>query len=323
MNVTFADTFYYLALLNPDDAAHERALAVTAERKGKLVTTPRVLTEVGDAMAAPAYRQRFINLIQTIETDPDTLVVAATDELFHDGVRLFSQRSDKTWPLTDCVSFLVMDRHDIKDALTGDRHFAQAGFAASSGRGRTAVAASNWALKHAVVTDRRGLRGSGSQRESDRIGAQARILMFRTPRLVAARFARRSFTRSAGILRRTNLGHLVSNHSAVITQRNPDTVRGAHVAFYSYERVAKGPLPWDYLPVAPDLVFEVLSRGDRWSNVQVKVAEYLDAGVRAVCVVDDDTRSVHVYRPDQPMRVFKAADKTCASGNSRRLRREG
>ena len=104
-----------------------------------------------------------------------------------------------------------------------------------------------------------------------------------------------------------DLGHLVSNHSAVITQRNPDSVRGAHVAFYSYQRVPKGPLPWNYLPVAPDLVFEVLSPSDRWSDVQVKVAEYLDAGVRTVCVVDDDTRSVHVFRSDQPMRVFKTA----------------
>jgi Uma2 family endonuclease len=56
------------------------------------------------------------------------------------------------------------------------------------------------------------------------------------------------------------------------------------------------------------LVFEVLSPSDRWSDVQVKVAEYLDVGVRAVCVVDDDTRSIHVFRPDHPMRVIKAAD---------------
>ena len=105
-----------------------------------------------------------------------------------------------------------------------------------------------------------------------------------------------------------DLGHLVSNHSAVVTQRHPDTVRGAYVAFYSYERVPKGPLPWDYLPVAPDLVFEVLSPTDRWSHVQVKVAEYLDAGVRAVCFVHNDTRSVHMFRPDQPKRIFKAVD---------------
>lgn len=42
--------------------------------------------------------------------------------------------------------------------------------------------------------------------------------------------------------------------------------------------------------------------------MQVKVADYLEFGLRAVCVVDDDTRSVHVFRPDQPSRVVNAAD---------------
>ena len=63
MNKTFADTFYYLALLNPGDAAHERALALTTDRNGQLITTRWVLTEVGDAMAAPQYRSRFVNLV--------------------------------------------------------------------------------------------------------------------------------------------------------------------------------------------------------------------------------------------------------------------
>ena len=104
------------------------------------------------------------------------------------------------------------------------------------------------------------------------------------------------------------VGRALSNDSGVITERDPDTVRGADIAYYSFERVPKGPLPAGLLDVAPDLVFEVLSPTDRWSEVQVKVAEYLDAGVQAVCVVDDDTRSVHMFRPDEPMRVFKADD---------------
>ena len=128
MNQTFADTFYYLALLNPSDAAHERALAVTADRQEVLVTTRWVLTEVGDAMAAPAYRLRFVNLIRTIDSDPGTIVVPFSDQLFLEGVDRFSQRRDKAWSLTDCISFLVMEEHNIMDALTGDHHFAQAGF---------------------------------------------------------------------------------------------------------------------------------------------------------------------------------------------------
>ena len=94
----------------------------------------------------------------------------------------------------------------------------------------------------------------------------------------------------------------------MVTERDPDTVRGPDVSYYSFERVPKGPLPAGLLDVSPDVVFEVLSPSDRWSEVQVKVAEYLDAGVRAVCIADDETRSVHVFRPDKPVQVFKADD---------------
>ena len=70
-----------------------------------------------------------------------------------------------------------------------------------------------------------------------------------------------------------DVGRVVSNDSGIITERDPDTVRGADVAFYSYQRAPKGPLPNGLLPVAPELVFEVLSPTDRWSDVHIKVAE--------------------------------------------------
>jgi predicted nucleic acid-binding protein len=44
------------------------------------------------------------------------------------GFDLFSKRPDKEWSLTDCISFVVMQEHGVTDALTTDRHFAQAGF---------------------------------------------------------------------------------------------------------------------------------------------------------------------------------------------------
>jgi Uma2 family endonuclease len=105
-----------------------------------------------------------------------------------------------------------------------------------------------------------------------------------------------------------SLGRVVTNDAGMITERHPDTVRGPDVAYYSFDRVPKGPLPVGLLDVVADLVFEVLSPSDRWSDVQAKVDEYLEAGVLAVCVVDDDTRSIHVLRSDSPLEVFKAAD---------------
>lgn len=101
------------------------------------------------------------------------------------------------------------------------------------------------------------------------------------------------------------LGRIVSNDSGVVTERDPDTVRGADVAYYSYERVPKGPLPRrKYLDVAPDLAIEVRSPGDPWSEVLAKVAEYLRAGVKAVVVLDEQTRTLTIYRPDVPHQVL-------------------
>jgi predicted nucleic acid-binding protein len=127
---TFADTFYYLALLNPDDTAHQNALSITAQRSGLLFTTRWVLTEVGDALAAPRDRQRFIKLASIIESDPNTINIPTTDGLYHKGATLFGDRPDKSWSLTDCISFVVMKEKGIIEALTGDHHFEQAGFTA-------------------------------------------------------------------------------------------------------------------------------------------------------------------------------------------------
>jgi Uma2 family endonuclease len=50
-----------------------------------------------------------------------------------------------------------------------------------------------------------------------------------------------------------------------------------------------------YLDVVPELVFEVRSSGDRWSDIQIKIGEYRQAGVRVVCIVDDPKERVHVF----------------------------
>ncbi len=104
----------------------------------------------------------------------------------------------------------------------------------------------------------------------------------------------------------TDLGRLVSNDSGVVTERDPDTVRGGDVAYYSYARVPRGPLPRGYLQVVPELVFEVRSPTDRWGQILAKVGEYLQAGVTLVCVLDETTQSGYVYRSDQPVQVFTA-----------------
>jgi Uma2 family endonuclease len=105
-----------------------------------------------------------------------------------------------------------------------------------------------------------------------------------------------------------DLGHLVINDAAVVTERDPDSVRGGDVSFYSYSRVPRGPFPRGYIQAVPDAIFEVRSPTDRWSKILAKVAECLGAGVIVVCVLDDLTENIHIYRDGEAVRVLGPQD---------------
>ena len=130
MKPLFADTFYFLALLNLDDGAHARALSHSQTRIDPLLTTAWVLIEVADALAIPGMRESFPRLLAALRADPACTIVPPTETLFDQGVDLYAQRLDKGWSLTDCISFVVMQQHGVTEALTGDHHFEQAGFTA-------------------------------------------------------------------------------------------------------------------------------------------------------------------------------------------------
>jgi len=98
MKAVFADAFYFVALLNRADQYHAKATSLARQLRDDLV--------------------------------PKVKIIPATHDLFELGLQLYSQRLDKDWPLTDCVSFVVMSEAKLRDALTGDRHFEQAGFRA-------------------------------------------------------------------------------------------------------------------------------------------------------------------------------------------------
>jgi Uma2 family endonuclease len=97
-----------------------------------------------------------------------------------------------------------------------------------------------------------------------------------------------------------DLGFVFSNDSGVVTEHDPDTVRGPDIAFYSYQRIPKDPGPPEGYPeLPPELAIEVLSPNDVWKKVLAKVAEFLSAGVNTVCVVDPDRRDVTLFHPDR------------------------
>ena len=128
MNRAFADTFYFLALLNRRDAWHGRAIELGGAPGLKIVTTTWILTEVADALSNPGRREAAIALIRGLRNDANVTIVEASSHLFERAIQLFEGRTDKSWTLTDCTSFVVMQDTGLTDALTGDHHFAQAGF---------------------------------------------------------------------------------------------------------------------------------------------------------------------------------------------------
>ena len=130
MNRVFADTHYFLALLNTGDTAHQRAITASLSLKGELVTTAWVITELADAMSSSTNRAEFISTYDDLRASKLVRIVEPDSVVFEKGIQLFRKRHDKDWSLTDCISFIVMEHEGITEALTGDRHFDQAGFIA-------------------------------------------------------------------------------------------------------------------------------------------------------------------------------------------------
>jgi uncharacterized protein len=130
MTPCFADTFYFIALLNPQDQSHQRALSFANNSRRPIVTTTWVLLELGNYLAATAKRHLFADLVRYLRTQPLADVIPASDQLFDRGLALYETRPDKQWSLTDCISFIIMHDQNLTEALTGDHHFEQAGFVA-------------------------------------------------------------------------------------------------------------------------------------------------------------------------------------------------
>jgi predicted nucleic acid-binding protein len=133
MKGIFADTSYWIALLNPHDELHGRAVAVARScADDQIVTTEMVLTELlnGFSDRGPRLRLAATKAVNTLRSTPNVTVIPQTSDQFQRALARYEERIDKDWSLTDCASFLIMEAEGIEAALTHDQHFAQAGFQA-------------------------------------------------------------------------------------------------------------------------------------------------------------------------------------------------
>jgi predicted nucleic acid-binding protein len=129
MKRIFADTSYWIALVNPRDQLHEKAISVTKQLASVTVlTTEMVLVELLNSFSDSPFRAAVGGMVAKLRQGQNLRIVPQTPAQFESALRRYQRAADKSWSLTDCASFEVMDAESIEVALTYDRHFAQAGF---------------------------------------------------------------------------------------------------------------------------------------------------------------------------------------------------
>jgi predicted nucleic acid-binding protein len=127
----FIDTSFILALENRDDPLHTRAKLVDRELAGSradCVLHWGILIEVGDGYSRLGRRAKGFQILDRFQQEDGYDIQPISPDLFEEALALYRGRHDKEWGLTDCISFILMRRLRISDAISSDVHFRQAGF---------------------------------------------------------------------------------------------------------------------------------------------------------------------------------------------------
>jgi predicted nucleic acid-binding protein len=131
MERVFADTGYWIALLNPRDDLHQKASATSRDyTPNQIVTSEMVLTEFLNSFSdyGPGLRQAAARAVVSLRDHGSDRHRPSNRPAFENALKRYQDMVDKSWSLTDCASFLIMEENRLTAALTHDRHFAQAGF---------------------------------------------------------------------------------------------------------------------------------------------------------------------------------------------------
>jgi predicted nucleic acid-binding protein len=129
----FLDAAYLIALGVPEDQHRAQALEffqMMETARTRIMTHHGVLFEVGSSLSKRKFRPAAIRLLESIQSSSAVQIVPLTEELVRAGWDLFRRRPDKEWSWADCLSFVVMRERGLRQALTTDEHFEQAGFIA-------------------------------------------------------------------------------------------------------------------------------------------------------------------------------------------------
>jgi predicted nucleic acid-binding protein len=131
MKKVFADSFYWIALINLRDQWRDEALKVSKQLSDTtIVTTDEVLTETLNyfANSGKFLRHLAIENIDSILLNQNVDVISCRHEIVLEAIALYGARLDQGYSLTDCISMIVMQEFRIGEILSHDEHFVQEGF---------------------------------------------------------------------------------------------------------------------------------------------------------------------------------------------------
>ena len=129
--LVFLDSSGWIALLNSRDENHARAVVIWRDlvtRQARVVLTDWIIAETGNSLAKTPLRQMYGNAVRLVMNREEYQVVMVDRDTLSRSTELYANRPDKSWGLVDCASFVVMIELGIRDSLTADHHFEQAGF---------------------------------------------------------------------------------------------------------------------------------------------------------------------------------------------------
>ncbi len=124
----FADTVFWIALMNDRDQYHAEAVNRFKQLTGRIITSHPVLVEFANHLSKPPARESVARFIEALRQREDCLILFPTEHAWEQSWQIYKQSSDKSWSYTDCCSFVLMREQGLTRALTADQHFRQAGF---------------------------------------------------------------------------------------------------------------------------------------------------------------------------------------------------
>jgi predicted nucleic acid-binding protein len=131
INHYFLDASYVIALELADDQNHQKALSHWQnidKKQLKLTTTSYIFDEVVTYFNNRNLHQKAVEIGTRLINSSVVEFIHIDEPIFFEAWQFFQKHKDKSYSLTDCISFVIMSRLNINTLLTFDRHFEQAGF---------------------------------------------------------------------------------------------------------------------------------------------------------------------------------------------------